>query len=204
MSALLVTKIEHQYMPDNAAKNELGYSSIEGFLKSIERRAFHMAKMATGNADNAMDIVQDSMFKLVEKYAHKTAQEWKPLFYRILNSKITDYYRRKAVRDRVFPWRNYVASGDSDQITDIVDLAEGRRSETPDEMVMRAQRIEKLGNAVNALPRRQREAFMLRCWEGMSTIETAVTMKCSEGSVKTHYSRAMHRLRDVLKDYNYD
>jgi RNA polymerase sigma-70 factor (ECF subfamily) len=69
---------------------------------------------------------------------------------------------------------------------------------------MRAQRIEKLGNAVNALPRRQREAFMLRCWEGMSTIETAVTMKCSEGSVKTHYSRAMHRLRDVLKDYNYD
>ena len=69
---------------------------------------------------------------------------------------------------------------------------------------MRSQRIDKLTGAVNALPRRQREAFMLRCWEGMSTIETAMSMKCSEGSVKTHYSRAMHSLRDMLEDYNYD
>ncbi|MDG1812818.1 MAG: RNA polymerase sigma factor, partial [Porticoccaceae bacterium] len=180
------------------------YSSIEEFLKTIERRAFHMARMATGNADSAMDIVQDSMFKLVEKYAHKTPQEWKPLFYRILNSKTIDYYRRKAVRDKVFPWSKYVVNTDSDQATDIVDLTAGRLSETPDEMMMRSQRIDKLTDAVNALPRRQREAFMLRCWEGMSTIDTAMTMKCSEGSVKTHYSRAMHSLRDMLEDYNYD
>jgi RNA polymerase sigma-70 factor (ECF subfamily) len=71
-------------------------------------------------------------------------------------------------------------------------------------MMMRSERIKKMSDAVNTLPRRQREAFMLRCWEGMSTIETAATMKCSEGSVKTHYSRAMHRLRDALEDYNYD
>ncbi len=191
-------------MPVKAAQVELGYSSIEEFLKTIERRAFHMARMATGNADSAMDIVQDSMFKLVEKYAHKTPQEWKPLFYRILNSKTIDYYRRKAVRDKVFPWSKYVVNTDSDQATDIVDLTAGRLSETPDEMMMRSQRIDKLTDAVNALPRRQREAFMLRCWEGMSTIDTAMTMKCSEGSVKTHYSRAMHSLRDMLEDYNYD
>ncbi len=191
-------------MPVKATQVELGYSSIEEFLKTIERRAFHMARMATGNADSAMDIVQDSMFKLVEKYAHKTPQEWKPLFYRILNSKTIDYYRRKAVRDKVFPWSKYVVNTDSDQATDIVDLTAGRLSETPDEMMMRSQRIDKLTDAVNALPRRQREAFMLRCWEGMSTIDTAMTMKCSEGSVKTHYSRAMHSLRDMLEDYNYD
>ncbi len=191
-------------MPVKATQVELGYSSIEEFLKTIERRAFHMARMATGNADSAMDIVQDSMFKLVEKYAHKTPQEWKPLFYRILNSKTIDYYRRKAVRDKVFPWSKYVVNTDSDQATDIVDLTAGRLSETPDEMMMRSQRIDKLTGAVNALPRRQREAFMLRCWEGMSTIDTAMTMKCSEGSVKTHYSRAMHSLRDMLEDYNYD
>lgn len=204
MTVSLVNKKEPEKMPVKAAQVELGYSSIEEFLKTIERRAFHMARMATGNADSAMDIVQDSMFKLVEKYAHKTPQEWKPLFYRILNSKTTDYYRRKAVRDKVFPWSKYVVNTDSDQATDIVDLTAGRLSETPDEMMMRSQRIDKLTGAVNALPRRQREAFMLRCWEGMSTIETAMSMKCSEGSVKTHYSRAMHSLRDMLEDYNYD
>jgi RNA polymerase sigma-70 factor (ECF subfamily) len=204
MTVSLVSKKEPEKMPVKAAQVELGYSSIEEFLKTIERRAFHMARMATGNADSAMDIVQDSMFKLVEKYAHKTPQEWKPLFYRILNSKTIDYYRRKAVRDKVFPWSKYVVNTDSDQATDIVDLTAGRLSETPDEMMMRSQRIDKLTDAVNALPRRQREAFMLRCWEGMSTIETAMSMKCSEGSVKTHYSRAMHSLRDMLEDYNYD
>lgn len=191
-------------MPSTAGTQELGYDSIEGFLKFIERRAFHMARMATGNTDSAMDIVQDSMFKLVEKYADRTAVEWKPLFYRILNSKTVDYYRRKAVRDKVFVWSKYITSADSDSTTDIVDLAEGRSSETPDEMMMRSQRIERLTQAVNDLPRRQREAFMLRSWEGMSTAETANTMNCSEGSVKTHYSRAMHSLRDVLEDYNYD
>lgn len=204
MTVSLVSKKEPEKMPVKATQVELGYSSIEEFLKTIERRAFHMARMATGNADSAMDIVQDSMFKLVEKYAHKTPQEWKPLFYRILNSKTIDYYRRKAVRDKVFPWSKYVVNTDSDQATDIVDLTAGRLSETPDEMMMRSQRIDKLTDAVNALPRRQREAFMLRCWEGMSTIDTAMTMKCSEGSVKTHYSRAMHSLRDMLEDYNYD
>ena len=204
MTISLVSKKESDRVPVTTAMVEVDYSTIEEFLKTIERRAFHMARMATGNADSAMDIVQDSMFKLVEKYAHKTPQEWKPLFYRILNSKTTDYYRRKAVREKVFPWSKYVANTDGEDLPDIVDLAAGRLSETPDEMLMRSQRIDKLDRAVNALPRRQREAFMLRCWEGMSTIDTATTMKCSQGSVKTHYSRAMHSLRDVLEEYNYD
>jgi len=204
MTLSIVEKSQAKELPNEEAQKVLGYSSMEEFLKVIERRAFHMARMATGNNDTAMDIVQDSMYKLVEKYADRTAQEWKPLFYRILNSKTIDYYRRKAVRDRVFPWSRYTSNGDSDQNVDIVDLTPGRISDTPDEMLMRTQRIDKLTQSVNALPRRQREAFMLRCWEGMSTIETAEAMKCSQGSVKTHYSRAMHTLRDLLEDYNYD
>ncbi len=204
MARPIVSNVKINKAPDIAPEVAPSYGTMEAFLKTIERRAFHMARMATGNADSAMDIVQDSMFKLVEKYSDKAAQEWKPLFYRILNSKTTDYYRRKAVREKVFPWSKYIAHGETDQQVDIVDLTAGRQSETPDEMMMRSQRIEQLSLSVNTLPRRQREAFMLRCWEGMSTRDTAITMKCSEGSVKTHYSRAIHRLRDVLEDYNYE
>jgi RNA polymerase sigma-70 factor (ECF subfamily) len=177
-------------------------TTMEEFLKSVERRAFHMARMRTGSADVAMDIVQDSMFKLVQKYSNKSCAEWRPLFYRILNSKLTDYYRRKAVRDRVFFWSG---QGDSqDDFKDIIENSPGLASETPHKMLARQQRIKQIGAALERLPRRQREAFMLRCWEGMSTIETAKSMDCSEGSVKTHYSRAMHSLRDYLKDYQHD
>ena len=177
--------------------------SMNAFLKTVERRAFHMASMATGNPDTALDIVQDSMYKLVEKYSHKTSLEWRPLFYRILHGKIIDQYRRPAVRDRLFPWRKTVDSDQSLSL-DAIDTARGRQSDQPDEMIMRAQRIKQLTKGVSALSSRQREAFMLRCWEGMSTSEAAAVMRCSEGSVKTHYSRAMHALRDLLEDYRYD
>ena len=177
--------------------------SMDAFLKTVERRAFHMAKIATGDPDTALDIVQDSMYKLVEKYSDKSSIEWRPLFYRILNGKIIDQYRHKAVRDRLFPWRKTVNS-DQGQSLSAIETARGRQSDQPDEMIMRAQRIKQLTKGVSALSSRQREAFMLRCWEGMSTNETAAAMRCSEGSVKTHYSRAMHALRDVLEDYRYD
>jgi len=92
----------------------LPYSNVEDFLKFIERRAFHMARINTGDTETALDIVQDAMYKLVEKYSHKTAKEWKPLFYRILSSKLTDYYRRKAIRDKVFIWsKSQTADEDS-------------------------------------------------------------------------------------------
>lgn len=184
-------------------EKKLDYQSMEEFLKHIEGRAFHMARLGTSNRDAAMDIVQDSMYKLVEKYSAKPLGEWKPLFYRILNSKLTDFYRRKAVRDKVFIWSKSQLDEDQ-QISEIAERTPGRPSETPDEMMMRSQRIARLNQSVQRLPHRQRQAFMLRCWEGLSTIETADAMSCSEGSVKTHYSRAMHTLRDMLEDYRYD
>ena len=180
-----------------------GLQTMESFLAGVERRAFHMAKMATGSRDDALDIVQDAMTKLVEKYAAKPADQWRPLFYRILNSKIADYYRRRAVKNRLVSLASWGMKPDS-QDEDLVDRAEGRHSERPERMHNRQLQIEKLSLAVAKLPGRQREAFMLRCWEGMSTALSAETMGCTQGSVKTHYSRALHSLRNALEDYWYE
>jgi len=177
--------------------------SIDLFLRSIERRAFHMAKMATGSRDDALDIVQDAMFKLVEKYSANHNSEWRPLFYRILNSKITDYYRRNAVKNRLISLASFGMKA-SDDGADLIDRAVGRKTEEPEYGATRELQIKILSRAIAKLPARQREAFMLRCWDGMSTTMAANTMGCSEGSVKTHYSRAMHSLRDSLEDYRYD
>jgi RNA polymerase sigma-70 factor (ECF subfamily) len=177
--------------------------SMNEFLQSIERRAFHMARMATGSRDDALDIVQDAMFKLVEKYSAKSASEWRPLFYRILNRKITDHYRRNAVKNRLFSLASFGMKS-SDEGADLIDRAEARKSDAPDQTVARELQMKILSKAVAQLPGRQRQAFMLRCWDGMSTAITAETMGCSQGSVKTHYSRAIHSLRASLEDYRHE
>ena len=187
-----------------AIVNQLPYQTMEQFLKYIERRAFHMARLNTGDTDVALDVVQDAMYKLVQKYSEKTAKEWKPLFYQILSSKLTDYYRRKSVRDKVLIWAKPLSQDDQKTPIDLTVNASAPNSETPHEMHMRNQRIAKLDQSVKQLPHRQRQAFMLRCWEGLSTIDTALAMGCSQGSVKTHYSRAMHSLREMLEDYRND
>lgn len=182
----------------------LPYETMEEFLKYIDRRAFHMARLNTGDTETSLDIVQDAMYKLVQKYSAKPKEEWKPLFYQILSRKLTDYYRRKAVRDKVFIWSKPQVQDDQELLVDPSLNAPGLHSETPHEMHMRSQRITKLNESVKQLPHRQRQAFMLRCWEGLSTNDTAVAMGCSQGSVKTHYSRAMHSLREMLEDYRND
>ena len=182
----------------------LPYETMEEFLKYIDRRAFHMARLNTGDTETSLDIVQEAMYKLVQKYSAKPKEEWKPLFYQILSRKLTDYYRRKAVRDKVFIWSKPQVQDDQELLVDSSLNAPGLHSETPHEMHMRSQRITKLNQSVQQLPHRQRQAFMLRCWEGLSTNDTALAMGCSQGSVKTHYSRAMHSLREMLEDYRND
>jgi RNA polymerase sigma-70 factor (ECF subfamily) len=188
---------------DKQALSPIMDMSMDEFLQSVERRAFHMARMATGNRDDALDIVQEAMFKLVQKYSGKSAGEWRPLFYRILNRKITDHYRRNAVKNRLFSLASFGMQA-SDEGADLIDRAEGRKSDAPDQTVARELQMEILTKAVAQLPGRQRQAFMLRCWDGMSTAITAETMGCSEGSVKTHYSRAMHSLRASMEEYRYE
>jgi len=182
----------------------LSYGTMEEFLKDIEKRAFQMAKMSTSRQEDALDIVQETMFKMVEKYAFKPVQEWKPLFYRILNNKITDHYRRQAVQNKIFIWKSLDNEQNDDYFQPDLTNQVGRGSEEPHEMLMRQRRIDRLAEGVKKLASRQREAFLLRSWEGLSTRETAHSMGCTEGSVKTHYSRALEKLREQLDGYHYD
>ena len=160
-----------------------------------------MARISTNNVDDAHDIVQDTMYKLVEKYADKAPADWKPLFYTILRSKTTDYYRRNAIRDKVFPWRKPNSNETDDYLELLINLSTSAGTDDPDSMLVRSERLQQLTSAIKQLPLRQLQAFMFRAWEGLSTLQTATAMGCTEGSVKTHYSRAMKRLRALLGDY---
>jgi RNA polymerase sigma-70 factor (ECF subfamily) len=170
---------------------------LDKFLSQIERRAFRMAQIALRDPDDAMDVVQDAMLKLTRNYASKPSAEWRPLFYRILENGIRDLQRRRSVRKRLMAW---LPTAKEDPDNEAVDPLENVASSMPDvpELLMRDQAMEKLETSLHALPARQREAFMLRNFEGLDVAETAKAMGCSEGSVKTHYSRAVHALRAQL------
>lgn len=155
--------------------------------------------MATGNPEDAMDILQDAMFKLVQNYADRDAQEWGALFQTILQSRITDHYRRNAVRNRFRVWFGH--KDDDDDEPDPVQMLEDQNGSRPDREFERAASMQKLDEAVRQLPLRQQQAFMLRALEGLDVAETAKVMKCSEGSVKTHYFRALAVLREKLEEY---
>jgi RNA polymerase sigma-70 factor (ECF subfamily) len=172
---------------------------LNQFLASVERRALRFAEIAVRNRDEALDLVQDAMIKLARNYAGQPEAEWTPLFYRILQNGIRDWHRRQMVRNRVMVWfgRTSESADDYDPIAQAPDPM-GR---TPDEQIESRQAMERLEQAVTELPARQREAFMLRTFEGLDVAGTAIAMGCSEGSVKTHYSRAVHTLRDVLGEY---
>ena len=172
---------------------------LNRFLAEVERRALRIAEIAVRDRDEALDLVQDAMIKLARKYADKDAGEWPPLFYRILQNGIRDWHRRQAVRNRVMVWFGRGSSGDE---YDPVAAAPDPIGRSPDQELSNDQAMQSLEVAVQALPARQREAFMLRTFEGLDVAGTAVAMGCSEGSVKTHYSRAIHSLRDTLGDYD--
>ena len=131
--------------------------------------------------------------------ASQPADEWTPLFYRILQNAIRDWHRRRAVRNRVIAWFGRAQDADSDY--DPVAEAPDPAGRTPDEQLQSHEAMQELELAVGILPARQREAFMLRTFEGLDVAATAVAMGCSEGSVKTHYSRAVHALRERLGDH---
>lgn len=151
-----------------------------------------MAKYAVRDPDEALDIVQESMLGLVKNYANREAEDWPKLFFRILDSKIVDWHRRQAVRRKIFFWEG----------TDDDSLIEkaGDPSLDPSQRLQHTQTLVGLSHALDKLPLRQRQAFLLRNWEGLSTRDTAYAMSCSEGSVKTHFSRAMATLKAEVED----
>ncbi len=172
---------------------------LNRFLAEVERRALRIAEISIRDRDEALDLVQEAMIKLVRNYADRSNDEWTPLFYRSLQNGVRDWHRRQAVRNRVMVWFGHSRSDDGDY--DPVGAAPDPAGRTPDETLQTSQAMERLELAVAALPRRQREAFMLRTFEELDVAGTAVAMGCSKGSVKTHYSRAVHSLRDTLGEH---
>jgi RNA polymerase sigma-70 factor (ECF subfamily) len=174
--------------------------ALDRFLAGVERRAFRMAEMATGNREDALDLVQEAMLGLVRSYAQRDDSEWAPLFHRILQSRIRDWYRRRRVRNRFRLWLRGGADEHDDAPDPIQNAADTGRPDTEQKVAQDAA-MDRLQSALHSLPVRQQQAFMLRIWEGMDVAQTAFAMGCSEGSVKTHYSRAVHRLRELLEDH---
>ena len=172
---------------------------LNQFFTEVERRALRFAEIAVRDRDEALDLVQDAMIKLARNYAEQPSEEWTPLFYRILQNKIRDWHRRQMVRNRVMVWFGRGARADNDY--DPVAQAPDPAGRTPDEQIETQEAMQRLEDAVGRLPARQREAFMLRTFEGLDVAGTATAMGCSEGSVKTHYSRAVHTLRDALGEH---
>jgi len=176
------------------------YISMNHFLADVEGRAFRMAQIATGNRDDALEIVQDTMMKLVQKYSHHQATEWKALFYSILNTRILDWHRRQSVRNRFRSWLNWHDDED-EAIEDVLAQHPDETNHSPDAKLQDSQFMASLNSALSALPLRQQQVFLLRIWEGMDINETAAIMHCSASSVKTHYARALEKLREKLGDH---
>lgn len=174
---------------------------LSDFLVAIERRAFKQTAYAVRDDHAALDIVQDAMMKLAGKYGAQPAAEFPMLFQRILQNTMRDYWRRQKVRNL---WTTLLSSfganaddGEDRDPLDTIDV--GDDADEPSAQIARSQTIRLIEHALEKLPARQREAFVLRYWEEMDVAETAKIMGCSDGSVKTHCSRAVHALAAELR-----
>jgi RNA polymerase sigma-70 factor (ECF subfamily) len=172
---------------------------LDRFLASVERRAFKIAQIAIRDIDEALDIVQDAMLQLARRYAARPSEEWKPLFYRILNNRIRDCQRRRAVRSRFIAWWP-ARLADDEEAADPIESA-AAEGMTPGDRVQVDETLQELERALAELPPRQQQAFLLRTLEGLDVAGTAAAMGCSEGSVKTHHFRAVQTLRERLGEF---
>lgn len=176
---------------------------LSDFLKSVEKRAFKRSVYHVRNDEAALDIVQDSMMKLVEHYGHKPIEELPMLFQRILSNCTLDWFRRQKTRNALFSNLSDFESDDIDgdfDLLETLDTTEGSsQTESAEKLTERAQVLHAIEQEIQELPPRQREAFLMRYWEDLDVAETAAAMGCSEGSVKTHCSRAVQALGKALK-----
>jgi RNA polymerase sigma-70 factor (ECF subfamily) len=190
-----------RYAPPDCKGCTLASSTeLSEFLANVERRAFKQALFAVRNEDVALDIVQDAMLRLAEKYGGKPAPELPLLFQRILQNAIRDWYRRQKVRSTWTTLLSSLGSEREQEESDPLDtLVVENGMRTPQDEVERRQILDLIEREVQRLPLRQRQAFLLRYWEELDVAQTAASMGCSAGSVKTHCSRATHALAAALK-----
>ncbi|MCY6412192.1 RNA polymerase sigma factor [Acinetobacter sp. VNH17] len=188
-----------QARTDNGTDRSTVEQRLRFFMQDVTGRALVMMESATqGQQGIAMDLVQEAFISLHKSYSDKSTEEWYPLFYTILNNKLQDWRRKEARRASPFSLFKKVNLDDDDEIIDIVDES----TPNPFDFLDQEVTMEEIQAAINQLPVRQQQAFMLRAWEGFDTMTTAQIMDCSEGSVKTHYHRAIQGLRIALEHLN--
>lgn len=176
---------------------------LSDFLQSVEKRAFKRTVYHVRDTEAALDIVQDSMMKLAEHYGDKPTGELPMLFQRILSNSTLDFFRRQKTRNALFSnlsdFESAGEDGDFDLLENLDSSNQSQQVESAEDATRRAQVLREIEAEIMELPARQREAFLMRYWEDMDVAETAAAMGCSEGSVKTHCSRAVAALSKALK-----
>jgi RNA polymerase sigma-70 factor, ECF subfamily len=166
---------------------------LDQFLARFESEAYKLSFVITQNREDALEVVQDSMLKLVHKYSHKSVDEWRLLFFRILQNRLRDYQRRKQFRQlfHLYPTK-------AQETEDEVEQFKDPNPESPESSLHSENALDTIQQALGQLPLRQQQVFLLRAWQEFSTKEVAFALSISEGSVKTHYKRAIDQLRSQL------
>ena len=198
MSTVADTLDADRLARDNQGNIRETPATLDAFLAQVERRAYRMAELQLRQREDAMDAVQDAMLRLVRHYRDKPATDWAPLFWGILRRRIVDLQRRRKVRSIMVAW---FGGGRGDEGGELPVWEPVDPGQDPLARLHDVESYADMAAAVQKLPARQREAFILRMLEGLDGAETAQAMGCSEGSVKTHLSRAMHQLRIQLEDW---
>ena len=174
------------------------HKTLDSFLASVEKQAYVIALSACRDQQAALDIVQDSMLKMVQSYRNKPPQEWRPLFFKVLNNRVADHHRKRGF-SKLTQW--FGARGnEGDNEPDVLDQLPSPQL-NPESMTDATMLNNQLATAMETLSEKQRQVLLLRLWTGLSVKETAVAMSISEGSVKTHLSRAVTEMRKLLKDF---
>lgn len=191
---------EHTTTADSTQSTE---QRLSVFIKQVSGRALMMMESATGHHDVARDLVQESFIALHQSYATRPNAEWTPLFYTILNNRLMDWRRQETRKQKRFGWFKPVIVDDEHELDASLLVADDQNI-NPAEFLSKEFTLQEIQKAIARLPIRQQQAFMLRAWESLDTKTTARIMDCSEGSVKTHYHRAIQALRSYLSQFNPD
>ncbi|MEM7257465.1 MAG: sigma-70 family RNA polymerase sigma factor [Pseudomonadota bacterium] len=191
------TSILDGFISKETSPGQVLHSSMDSFLASVEKQAFVIAMAACKDEQIALDVVQDSMLSMVKNYAGKNAESWPPLFFRILNNRITDQHRKRGF-GRFTQW--FGTSRDDGSEPEAVDQLAGDEF-SPDALADANELQDAMQAALENLSFKQQQALILRLWQGLSVKETALAMGVSEGSVKTHLSRAVQEMRLHLDEY---
>lgn len=200
---MLLSSLENNNTLVGLSSTDTGSDSIvqtnmDGFLASVEKRAYVIAFASCREQQTALDIVQDAMLSMVQSYSKKPPAQWPALFYGVLNNRITDQHRKRGF-GRLKQWFGESSTND-EPITEAVDQLHASDI-GPEDVADSVELGEVIESALQNLSFKQQQALVLRLWQGLSVKETATAMGVSEGSVKTHLSRAVHEMREHLQGF---